>query len=73
MRERSCEKGVADIQGFGLTVGRLELIAAEMGKSVRSETRTLVCYRGDAETGVWSAGGMGQKLEIDAGVGALKS
>ena len=46
MRERSCEKGVADdSKGFGLTVGRLELIAAEMGKSVRSETRTLVCYR----------------------------
>lgn len=49
MRERSCEKGVADdSKGFGLTVGRLELIAAEMGKSVRSETRTLVCYGGDA-------------------------
>lgn len=72
MRERSCEKGVADdSKGFGLTVGRLELIAAEMGKSVRSETRTLVCYRGRCwrqESGVQV--GWGQKLEIDAGVGA---
>jgi len=40
------ERGVADdSMGFGLTLGRLELIAAEMGKSVRSETGTLVCYR----------------------------
>ena len=54
---------------FGPNIGRLELIAAEIGKSIRSETRTSVCYRWRCwrqESGVQRGR---QKLEIDVGVG----